>query len=89
MSPLTHSVSRSTWYLLAAIYVSMLAVVAVAIVYTNHVADQNNARWCGILRAYHDAYAGNPAPTTPAGKDIRDQLEQLYSDFGCATVREP
>jgi hypothetical protein len=89
MSPLTHAISRSTWYFLLLIYVSMLAVVAAGIWYTNYTADQANRRWCGVLRVYHDAYAGNPAPTTQAGRDIRNQLERLYADFRCDTVRKP
>lgn len=89
MSPLTHRVSKSTWYLLAMIYVSILAVVGVTIWYTGYSADQNNRKWCGVLRVYHDAYASNPPPTTQAGRDIQRQLEQLYSDFRCDSVGKP
>lgn len=86
--PLTHGISRSTLYILVMIYVSMLAVVGAGIWYTNHTAEQNNRRWCGTLRVFHDAYASSP-PTTRAGRDIRAQLEQLYADFRCDTVRKP
>lgn len=89
MSPLTHPVSRSTWYLLLVIFASQLALTLASVMWSSHVADQNNRRWCGILAAYHDAYAGNPPPTTPVGRDIRDQMEQLYTDFQCASVSEP
>lgn len=87
--PLTHAVSRSTWYLLLVIYVSILAVVFAGIWYTNYTSDQNDRRWCGILRVYHDAYAQNPTPPTQLGKDIQAQLEQLYTDFHCDTVGKP
>lgn len=89
MSPLTHKLSASTVYLLVIIYVSMVALTAANILYTNHVAQQSERRWCGVLAVYHQAYADNPPPTTQAGKDIKTQLERLYTDFGCATVPKP
>lgn len=87
--PLTHRISRSTWYILAVVYASMFLAVLGNMLYTNHVADQTNRRWCGVLRVYHDAYARNPAPETQLGKDIKAQIEQLYTDFDCATVGKP
>lgn len=89
MSPLTHHVSRSTWYVLAVIYLSLFGAVFACFVYADHVADQNNRRWCGVLRVYHDAYRQNPPPPTQLGRDIQQQIEQLYADFRCDTVREP
>jgi hypothetical protein len=86
--PLTH-VSRSTWYVLVAIYVSMFAMTMASVQYTRWSADQNNRRWCGVLRVYHEAYQLNPPPSTQAGRDIQAQLEQLYTDFHCASAREP
>lgn len=89
MSPLTHRISRSTWYILVVIYVSMFAAVLATVLYANRVADQNNRRWCGVLRVYHEAYQQNPPPTTQRGRDIQAQLEQLYADFRCDSVRSP
>lgn len=86
--PLTHAVSRSTWYLLVVIYVSLLAVVFVGIWYTNYTSDQSNRRWCGTLGVFHRSYEQNP-PQTQAGKDIRAQLDELYADFRCDTVGKP
>lgn len=87
--PLTHPISRSTWYVLVVVYLSMFLAVGVCIIYTNHVAVENNRRWCGILRVYHQAYAQNPPPPTQLGRDIQAQLESLYEDFGCASVSKP
>lgn len=89
MSPLTHRISRSTWYVLVVIYVSMFAAVAATMLYTNKVAQDTSRQWCGVLRIYHDAYANNPEPPTQLGKDIKAQLEALYVDFHCATVGKP
>lgn len=86
--PLTHRISRSTWYLLAIIYASMLAVVAAGIWFTSYTADQSNRRWCGTLGVFHRSYEQNP-PQTQAGKDIRAQLDELYADFRCDTVGKP
>lgn len=87
MSPLTHRISRSTWYVLVVIYVSMFAAVAATMIYTNHVAQVNAQKWCGVLRVYHDAYQHNPPPPTQLGKDIQAQLEGLYADFHCDKIR--
>lgn len=89
MSPLTHHISRSTWYVLAVIYLSMFAAVLSTMLYANYVAEQNNRRWCGVLRIYHNAAQTGPQPATQYGKDILAQLEQLYADFHCDTVGEP
>lgn len=87
--PFTRAVSRSTWYLLVAIYLSMFAAVGTTMIYTNHVAGESNRRWCGILAVYHNAYAQNPAPPTQLGRDIQTQLETLYTDFDCASAGNP
>jgi len=89
MSPLTHHVSRSTWYVLAVIYLSLFGAVYACFVYADHVAEQNSRRWCGVLRIYHDAAKTNPAPATQYGRDILAQLEQLYADFHCDQVPGP
>ena len=89
MSPLTHHVSRSTWYVLAVIYLSMFAAVLSTMLYANHVAEQNSRRWCGVLRIYHQSAKDNPPPATQYGRDILAQLEQLYADFHCDRVPEP
>lgn len=87
--PLTHAISRSTMYLLVVIYVSMFAAVGATMTYANHVADEGNRRWCGVLRTFHEAYERNPQPPTERGRDIQTQLEALYQDFDCATVGKP
>jgi hypothetical protein len=87
--PFTHRFSRATVYLLAVIYASMFLAVAGTIIYTNHVAEQTNRQWCGVLRVFHDAYAHNPPPATQYGRDIQAQIEALYRDFDCASVSKP
>lgn len=87
--PLTHRISRSTWYLLALIFASQVALTVASVLWSAHVAEESNRRWCGVLRVYHEAAAANPAPATQYGKDILAQLEQLYADFHCDRVPEP
>lgn len=89
MSPLTHHISRSTWYVLIVIYVSMFALTAASIYISQHAAEQSNRRWCGVLRVYHEAAKTNPAPATQYGRDILAQLEQLYADFHCDQMPGP
>lgn len=87
VSPLTHLISRSTWYVLAVIYASMFAMVIGTALYSNYVARQSEQKWCGVLRVYHNAYRQNPPPPTQLGKDIQKQLEQQYVQFHCASVK--
>lgn len=87
--PLTHAISRSTWYMLGVIYASMLALAVASVLWSAHLAEQSNRQWCGVLGVFHDAYASNPVPPTERGRDIQTQLESLYRDFDCASVPRP
>lgn len=87
--PLTHPVSRSTWYVLAGIYASMIALAVASVMWSAHVAEQSNRQWCGVLGVFHEAYARNPQPPTSRSGDIQSQLERLYVDFDCASVSKP
>lgn len=87
--PLTHPISRSTVYLLIIIYASMLALTTASVMWSSYVADQSNRRWCGVLRIYHEAYATNAEPPTQLGRDVKVQMEQLYDEFRCASVKKP
>lgn len=87
--PLTHAFSRSTIYVLLVIFIALLGGIGLSIWYANRVADQNNRRWCGVLRIYHQSAKDNPPPATQYGRDILAQLEQLYADFHCDRVPEP
>lgn len=89
MSPLTHRFSRSTVYVLIALYASMFVLSAVSVVVSARGQDQNNRRWCGVLRVYHEASQNNPPPATQYGKDILAQLEVLFQDFHCDQVKGP
>lgn len=88
LTHVTHPMSRSTLRILVTIYVSILSVVGAGIWYTNYTADLNNRRWCGTLGVFHRSYQQNP-PQTEAGRDIRRQLDQLYTDFHCESVGRP
>lgn len=86
--PLTHRFSRSTVYVLLVIFIALLGGIGLSIWYTIYTADQNNRKWCGTLRVFHQSYSDNP-PQTQTGRDIQRQIEQLYVDFDCASVSRP
>ena len=80
--PLTHRVSRSTWYLLLVIYTSMMAMALGSIVYANHVATRSAQQWCSVINTIDDAYRAQP-PTTPTGKKIAAEMHELRTNLRC------
>jgi nitrate reductase assembly molybdenum cofactor insertion protein NarJ len=83
--PLTH-VSRSTWYILVAIYVSMFAMGVATLLYANHVATENSRKWCHLLVTLDEAYQQTP-PQSPAGRRVADDIHHLRTDLHCGGKR--
>lgn len=88
MSPLTHRISRSTWYLLAAIYVSMFALTVANVFYTNRVAETNARKWCALLVTLDETYQ-RQAPQTAPGRQVAADIHQLRTDIRCAAKTTP
>lgn len=86
MSPLTHRISRSTWYLLVVIYVSMAALVFANTLYTNNVAESNARKWCHLLVTLDEAYKATP-PRTDTGQRVADDIHNLRADLRCGHRR--
>lgn len=84
MVPLTHGISRSTWYLLVVIYVSLFALAFANMWYTNRVAEQNTRKWCNLLVTLDEAYQEHP-PQTEAGQRAARDIHQLRTEFDCRT----
>lgn len=75
-------VNRSVLYALMAVFVAVLGMGASSVWYSNHVAEQNNRRWCALLANLDDAYRQNP-PTSPIGRKIAEDMHNLRVGFGC------
>lgn len=86
MSPLTHRVSRSTVYVLVVIYLSMAAMVAASILYSNYVSRVNEQKWCHLLVTLDSSYRANP-PQTPAGRNVAADIHRLLADLRCGSKR--
>jgi hypothetical protein len=80
--PLTHRVSKSTWYILLVIYTSMMGMTLGSIVYANHVATRSAQQWCNVITTLDDAYKSQP-PTTPTGKKIASEMHDLKISLRC------
>lgn len=74
-----------------ALYALMLALVLSVVLamlqiwYTNHVAEQNNRRWCALLGSLVTPQPTSP-PVTPQevrGRKITEQIRQLHRELGC------
>lgn len=83
--PLTHHISRSTWYVLVVIYMSMFAAVGVTMVYANRTAEVNNRRWCTLLVTLDDGYRAHP-PVTDTGRQTAAAIASLRRDFRCRSA---
>jgi hypothetical protein len=59
-----------------------LVVVLVAIGYANHVGNEANRQWCGIVTTLDDVYTQQP-PTMPTGIKIAAEMRRLRADFHC------
>jgi hypothetical protein len=86
--PLTHKISRSTWYLLVILYVSMFAAVSVAIFYTQHAVRTTEKKFCTIVVLSDEAYRQPPPRTfTPdqikARQQAAETMHKLREDLKC------
>lgn len=63
-------------------FLSMVAVSIAGILYTGHVARENNQQWCRVLGAIDDAYK-DANVTSPAGQRIAGEFHNLKISFEC------
>jgi len=59
-----------------------LLAIANSIFYTDHVAEQNERKWCALVSQLDDAYRQQP-PTTVTGRHIAADIHTLRIQFGC------
>lgn len=64
------------------IFVSVLAVLAFSIAYTNYVERQSSRKFCATVVLVNDAYRQQP-PTSDLGRQLAKDYEQLRSDLHC------
>jgi hypothetical protein len=88
VSPLTHKISRSTWYILAAIYLSMFAMMIATISYTKAAIDSNAQKFCAVVVLVDNSYLEHP-PSTAAGKAQAENFHKLRKDLKCKSRRAP
>ena len=76
------NVPRAMWYLLLVIYVSMFAFTVVSLLYTDHVATQNEQKWCHLLSTLDTAYSQTP-PKTESGVRVAADVHKLLEQLNC------
>lgn len=78
-------VSSPVIYALIMVFVSVVVVSLAGIWYTDHVARQNNQKWCALLITVDNAYAEalkNPN-ISPSGRRIGEEFHRLRIEFRC------
>lgn len=63
-------------------YLGAITAALVAMGYANHVATENNRKWCHVLIAIDDAYKDANVTSVP-GKRIAVEFHQQRLDFEC------
>lgn len=88
--------NRVAMYSLVATFVSVLSMLSVNIMYTNHVDQERrkatslsiaevqriDREWCELLVTLDEAYRKTP-PTTPTGRSVADSIRHLRGDLHC------
>lgn len=71
-------------------YVSILGVLLLGFLYTNHVQAVQSAnqrmseqKFCQVVDLVVASYATNPSPITPLGRELGRDYVQLQHDLGC------
>jgi hypothetical protein len=73
---------RRLIYALITVIVSILGVGFGVILYAQHIDEESNRHWCGVVSTLDDAYSEHTA-VTALGQDLARELKQLRNDFGC------
>jgi hypothetical protein len=77
---LTASGALRVGWSLVMVVVTAVCVAGACIVYTNHVQQRSDQRWCDLLASLDQP--GQP-PTTERGRQIQEQLHELRSEMRC------
>lgn len=74
--------NRKPWYSFLMIYVSMAALGVGSVLYSHHVAQESEKKWCSLIGTLNEGYSrGNP--TTPIGQKLKSDFAALNRDLGC------
>lgn len=74
--------TKGAAYGLVVAYVCVIVVAIISALYSNHLAVENNKKWCHVLVAIDDAYK-DANVTSSAGKHIAEEFHQQRLDFKC------
>jgi hypothetical protein len=77
-----HSISPPLVYLMIVIYASLFASVVASLLYTNHVAQQNERKWCHLLTTLDSSYRRTP-PRTESGQQVAADIHGLLANLHC------
>ena len=74
--------TRVGLYTLILLFFTVIVIGINSIWYANHVAQQNNRKWCSLVVTMDDAYRQQP-PTSPTGRKVAADMAALRRQFGC------
>lgn len=61
---------------------AFVALAAMSVVYTRHVQQQSERKWCEFITTLDDAWSSTP-PQSALGRQVAASLHKLRDEFGC------
>lgn len=81
---LTTTGALRAWWALLMVLVSAFLVAGACVLYTQHVQQENNRKWCDVMTTLDRQ--STPA-TTPQSVDFRRKIHELRLSLGCGGSR--
>lgn len=63
-------------------FLSSVVMTVIAVQYSNHVDQESNQRWCGLMSTLDTAYSDKP-PSTDTGRRVAAEIKKLRHEFSC------
>ena len=73
---------RSDWYWRVALFLSSVALAAVASAFAIRTSQAADQKWCSIITTLDDSWKEQP-PTQPSGKNVAAGIADLRREYHC------
>lgn len=71
------------WVPLVVVYISMFAMTAVSLWYSNYTAIESGRKFCDIIVTVNNAYKSGNEPITDLGKKLKQDYAELEKRLNC------
>lgn len=80
MPILTQTGALRAWWALLMILVAAVLAAGACVLYTQHVQQESNRKWCALLTSLDQPEV---PPTTERGRQVQQQIHDLRLGLGC------